>query len=293
MSTIHNLLEYSINKLNHLESSSLDSEVLLSFVLDKPREYILAHGEDEVPSDKAQQFFDLISRRAKHEPIAYLTKRKEFYGRNFYIDERAHIPRPATEDLIDYVKDNVPADFNGTFADIGAGSGCIAITLAHEFPHATIIATDISRDALDVAQRNADEHNVADRIDFRAGDLFTPLTEPCDIIVSNPPYGWKEGWTNDPEVEPQPRISYDGGSDGLDIIRRFINELPDYLAQNGQAQHHALRLGAGQAFMKFDPRRKNEVCALFDQSPFVYTIKKDLAGFDRIARLTKNATSTY
>ncbi|OGY91505.1 MAG: protein-(glutamine-N5) methyltransferase, release factor-specific [Candidatus Komeilibacteria bacterium RIFCSPLOWO2_02_FULL_48_11] len=283
MSTIRSLLQESYKTLAHLDTALLDSEILLSFVLRQPREYILAHAEDEAAADKAKQFYALIARRAKHEPIAYLIRQKEFYGRNFFVDSSVHIPRPATEDLIDYAKDNVTADFNGTFADIGAGSGCIAITLAHEFPHAKIIATDISQDALDVAQRNARDHNIAERIDFRLGDLFEPLTEPVDIIVSNPPYGWPQAtqsakgevWSNDPEVLFQPAISYESGADGLDIIRRFISELPDYLAQNGQA------------FMKFDPRRKDEVCALLEQSPFIYTIKKDLAGFDRIARLTR------
>ena len=271
------------NQLKYLKTPSLDAEVILSYVLDKPREYTLSHPEEIISDENVEKFNDLIKKRATHVPVAYLVKNKEFYGQDFYVDERVHIPRPATEDLIDYAKDNVTADFNGTFADIGAGSGCIAITLAHEFPHAKIIATDISQDALDVAQRNARDHNIAERIDFRLGDLFEPLTEPVDIIVSNPPYGWPQAtqsakgevWSNDPEVLFQPAISYESGADGLDIIRRFISELPDYLAQNGQA------------FMKFDPRRKDEVCALLEQSPFIYTIKKDLAGFDRIARLTR------
>lgn len=302
MTSIHSLLQSGFDKLQHLETASLDSEVLLSHVLNQPREYILSHGEDEVPSDKIEQFQNLLAARAKHKPIAYLIQRQEFYGRDFYVDERVHIPGPATEDLIDYIKEFVPRDFSGTMADIGTGSGCIAITLAREYPHAQIMATDISMEALAVASRNIDMHIIkhgntplAHReaaplrqrgVAVRHGNLLEPLEKPIDIIISNPPYGWParalplragwpDGWSDDPEVEHQPKISYDGGTDGLDIIKRLIQELPNYLAADGQA------------FIKFDPRRKNDIEKLLSATPFAWQVKKDLAGWDRIVRLTK------
>ena len=292
MFSIHTLLQSGNNKLQNLETPSLDVEVLLSFVLKKPREYLLAHGEDEVSPEQEQQFHALIAERAKHKPIAYLTKHKEFYGRDFYVDERVHIPRPATEDLIDYIKEKIPKNFSGTMADIGTGSGCIAITLALEFPNAKIIATDISEDALNVARQNALIYiseassrlahkgqgfplsQPRTRFAFCQGNLLEPIDKPVDIIISNPPYGWPEGWSNDPEVAEQPRVSYDGGADGLDIIKQLLNELPKHLAPSGQA------------FIKFDPRRKAEVVELLEQSPFSWKIKQDLAGWDRIVHLT-------
>ena len=111
MFSIRDLLKSGCDQLQHLETAPLDSEVLLSYVLNQPREYILAHAADEVPSGHAEQFQALIAERAQHKPIAYLIKQKEFYGRTFYVDERVHIPRPATEDLIDYIKAKMPKNF--------------------------------------------------------------------------------------------------------------------------------------------------------------------------------------
>lgn len=296
MSTIRNLLEYGTDKLKTFETSHLDCEVLLSYVLQKPREYLLTHLDDIIKEEQDKQFHDLIARRAKYEPIAYLTKRKEFYGRNFYIDERVHIPRPSTEDMIDIIirllggcaeeaQKTIPRDFSGSVADIGTGSGCIAVTLALEFPNAKIITTDISQDALSVARQNARALG-ADKIEFLRGDLLAPLPAPVDIIVSNPPYGWpkvvrsfSEGrtkaWTNDEEVFFQPKISYESGTDGLDVIKRLLDQLPHYLKDNGQA------------FIEFDPRQAAQIKDLAKIAGFDCKIKKDTAGFDRLAHLTK------
>lgn len=281
MSTIQELQKKACINLSHLETPSLDCEVLLSFVLQKPREYILAHAEAEVSPEQEKQFNDLLSQRAKHKPIAYLTKHKEFYGRDFYVDERVHIPRPATEDMIDFIKKNVPGDFSGTMADIGTGSGCIAITLALEFPQAKIIATDISEDALNVTKQNVASLNA--KIDFYNGDLLDALPGPVDIIVSNPPYGWAEGWpagrsfsevwSDDQETKQQPPISYESGFDGLDAIRQIIKKLPDYLNPGGQA------------FIEFDPRQNAAIQKLAQATGFKCSIIKDLSSFDRIAHL--------
>ncbi|MDP1709880.1 MAG: HemK/PrmC family methyltransferase, partial [Candidatus Komeilibacteria bacterium] len=228
MTLIRNLLQSGYNKLKHLKTALLDSEVLLSFVLQKPRAYILAHPEDEVPNDKVEQFNNLIARRAAHEPVAYLINQKEFYNQNFYVDKRVHIPRPSTEDLIDCIKKIIPPDFIGTIADIGTGSGCIAVTLALEYPRAKIIATDISDEALKVVRQNARDLG-ANKIEFLCGDLLSPLPGPIDVIVSNPPYGWParsgsaragepQDWSDDPEIFFQPKISYESGTDGLAAI---------------------------------------------------------------------------
>lgn len=285
MSSFHQRLKSAINELSHLESPSLDSEVILSFVLDKPKEYLLTHPDEDVPADVADKFSELIRQRAGHKPVAYLTRRKEFYGRDFYVDQRSHIPRPATEDLIDFVKEKIAPDFNGAIADISTGSGCIAVTLALEYPQAVLIATDISADALSVARQNAAAHKVADKIDFRQGDLLAPLNELLDIIVSNPPYGWLRDWSDDPEIKYQPKISYDGGKDGLQIIKRLIEDAPSYLKNNGQL------------FFEFDPRQRADIEKLLFQrrddpanagrfyKQMHHQIKKDLSGFDRIVRL--------
>ncbi len=271
MASIHNLLQTGFNQLQHLETPSLDVEVILSHILKKPREYILTHGEDEVSPEQEKQFNDLIAERAEHKPIAYLTRHKEFYGRDFYVDERVHIPRPSTEDLIDFIKKTVPLDFSGTMADIGTGSGCIAITLALKFPQAKIIAADISPDALAVAKQNAANLNA--KIDFYNGDLLAALPHSVDIVVSNPPYGWNNEWTKDKEVFFQPTISHQSGTEGLDDIKKIIKSLPDYLNPGGQA------------FIEFDPRQNEQIKKMAAESGFSCEIIKDLAGFDRIAHL--------
>lgn len=290
--TISFILQSGSKQLQHLETLDLDVEVLLSHVLNKPREYILAHSEDEVSVEQEQRFNALITDRAQHKPIAYLTRHKEFYGRDFFVDERVHIPRPATEDLIDFIKKNVPSDFSGTMADIGTGSGCIAITLALEFPRAKIIATDISEEALNITKKNAlkylSETNLwlahkgkgfplsqpQIRFAIYQGDLLAALPEPVDIIVSNPPYGWLEGWSDDKETLEQPLISYESGIDGLDAIKQIISQLPRYLNKGGQA------------FIEFDPRQTEKIKKLAAQWGLSCAIIKDASGFDRIARLT-------
>ncbi len=245
--------------------------MLLSYILNKPREHLLTYGEDEVNPEQEKQFTDLISERAKHKPVAYLVRNKEFYGRDFYVDERVHIPRPATEDMIDFMKSKIPNNFSGAMADIGTGSGCIAVTLALEFPQAKIIATDISPNALAVAKRNAKTSGV--NIDFYNNDLLTALPGPVDILVSNPPYGWPEGWTSDEETKYQPQISYESGADGLDAIKQIINQLPGYLNKGGQA------------FIEFDPRQRLLIENLLKNSNFKGQIRQDLSGFDRILHL--------
>ena len=277
---IQELLQYGQNKLKHTKSPHLDAEVLLSYVINKPREYVLTHSDEDVPADKIKKFNDLITRRAKHEPVAYLINKKEFYGRDFHVDNRVHIPRPATEDIVDAIKNKLPADFSGTIADIGTGSGIIAITLALEFPRATIIATDISQDALKVAQQNTTRLNVAERITFLLGDLLDPLKSPVDIIVANLPYGWKGGWTDDREVFFQPKKSFDGGKNGLIYIKKLITDLPNHLNKDGQC------------FLEFDPRQKNAIIALLSKTNFKFNIIKDSENHNRIAFINPRDPST-
>ncbi|MAG28948.1 protein-(glutamine-N5) methyltransferase, release factor-specific [bacterium] len=272
--TIKELLNNSLPKLSHLKSSHLDLEVLLSYVIDKPREYVLSHPNEDISDDKVKQFNDLVERRAQHEPIAYLTLRKEFYGRNFYINKHVHIPRPATEDMIDFIKQKLPNDFNGTIADIGTGSGCIAITLAYDFPRAKIIATDISQEALEVAQKNTYERKLEKRITLLKGDLLEPVKEKIDIIVANLPYGWQDDWTQDKETLHQPELVYNGGKDGLDLIKKLIQQLPQKLNRRGYV------------FLEFDPRQERKLKKLSSNLGYKITIQRDSQGFSRIAYLT-------
>jgi len=271
--TAHDLLADAYRELARLATPELDSEVLLAHVLKKPRAYLLSHPEKMLDDDESRAFGELVARRARHEPIAYITRHKEFYGRDFYVDKRVHIPRPATEDVIGAVARELPRDFGGAIADIGTGSGCIAVTLALEFPKTRVFGTDISTDALAVAQQNAHALGASERITFLNGSLGEPLTTPVDVLVANLPYGWRTGWTRDREVFFQPNISYISGRDGLAAISTLAKQLPRLLAKNGRA------------YLEFDPRQTEAIKKLATQSGYAATIIKDIAGFDRIARL--------
>ncbi|OJI06257.1 protein-(glutamine-N5) methyltransferase, release factor-specific [bacterium CG10_46_32] len=271
--TIQELLCHAYKELAHLETPHLDAEIILAHVLKKPREYVLAHSEESLSDAEAHRCNSLIARRSNREPVAYLTNHKAFCGRDFYVDQRVHIPKPATEDMIDAIQREVPNDFTGTIADIGTGSGCIAVTLALQFPKAAIFATDISDDALAVAVQNAKQYDA--HITFLKGSLGEPLKKPMDIVAANLPYGWHNGWTDDAEVFFQPEISYISGSDGLSALYELIKKLPRMLSKSGRA------------YLEFDPRQMQTITEFLAKTNYTYTLLKDTAGFDRILRLTK------
>ena len=163
-----------------------DAMILLAFALGKPKEYLIAH-DDELVDDMTKVTFDLyLSLRIEGMPIAYIIGRQEFFGRYFTVNQHVLIPRPDTEVLVEQAQIVSPA--NPRILDLGTGSGCLAITLGAEIPHATILATDLSEEALQVAKANAARLGVA--INFRQGSWWEPIAdnETFDLIVSNPPY---------------------------------------------------------------------------------------------------------
>ena len=193
--TIAQLLTSTASWLHTSPSPHLDAEILLSYVLNTTRSSLLAHPEKKLTPLQSIKFWWLIFKRQRGIPIAYLTHHKEFYGREFYVNKHTLIPRPATETLIDctlnFIKNN-PRLIN-TIADIGTGSGCVAITLAQELPNIKIIATDISRRALRVTKINSTNHNVPNQVQLLYGNLLTPLIKhnlitPQTLLVSNLPY---------------------------------------------------------------------------------------------------------
>ncbi|MAE68748.1 MAG: peptide chain release factor N(5)-glutamine methyltransferase [Candidatus Peribacteraceae bacterium] len=221
----------------------LDAEILLADLLDKSREWLVAHPEGEIDTSGWEE---RIERRKNHEPVSYITNKQDFYGRDFYVDNKVLIPRPSTERLIDLFMDfledgedrirELDSEIIGTamklgdlaeaktIVDVCTGSGCIAVTLALETDK-RIIATDISKDALDVAKQNAEKYGVTGRIDFRHGDLLEPikdLKEPF-IIISNPPY-IPEGNTLMSDVANfEPHLALFSGPDGRDAVVKINN----------------------------------------------------------------------
>lgn len=221
-------------------TSWLDAEILLAHALDQPREYLTAHANDGISVLARKQFQRAITYRINGRPVAYITGKKEFYGLSFKVTKNVLIPRPATEELIEMVLRNIPAPTSRhhLFIDIGTGSGCIAVTLAKYVPHAQIIASDISKNALAVAEINAREHKVADRISFLRGDLLEPIIHylskvkfwpvPREVsctIIANLPYVPTRIVRSRKELYAEPSMALDGGSDGTLYYRRLLSQI--------------------------------------------------------------------
>ncbi|MDX8391015.1 MAG: peptide chain release factor N(5)-glutamine methyltransferase [Mariprofundaceae bacterium] len=219
-------------------SPRLDAELLLCQVLDKGRSWLIAHANDHLTESDSGAFLEFIARRQAREPIAYITGIKEFWSREFLVTPAVLIPRPETEHLIEAVLEAFP-DRSGAyhFCDIGTGSGCIAVTLACEFPQARITATDISPQALDVARKNAEKHGVATRIEWQQGDMFAAFDAtdgPFDAIISNPPYvGRTEMEALEPELTFEPRRALTDEADGLRYLQTLVEQAPDWLQPGG------------------------------------------------------------
>jgi len=215
----------------------LDAELLLCHVLDKPRSWLIAHADDALDAPHMHAFEVLLARREKREPVAYITGEKEFWSRPFHVSPDVLIPRPETEHLIEAVLAHLP-NRNAPYAmcDIGTGSGCIAVTLACEYPNARVTATDVSSAALAVARANAERLGVAGRMYFTQGDLYGALagTECFDIIVSNPPYVSQQEMEDlEPELGFEPRQALTDEADGLSHLGRLVGQAANHLTPDG------------------------------------------------------------
>jgi release factor glutamine methyltransferase len=217
---------------------------------------VLTWSDRRLSAEQLAGFQELLARRAEREPLAYILGSREFYNLDFRVDPRVLIPRPETELLVDAALDlakNKPADLR--IADVGTGSGAIAITLAVHLEKATVFALDASEDCLVVAAENAQRHNVSDRVQFLAGDLLAPLPERVDLLVANLPYVTTEEWTGLlPELhDHEPRLAFDGGREGLDPIRRLLDTAVGHLRREGVI---LMEIGASQGDAVADLARR-------------------------------------
>ncbi|PIS05581.1 MAG: peptide chain release factor N(5)-glutamine methyltransferase [Candidatus Buchananbacteria bacterium CG10_big_fil_rev_8_21_14_0_10_42_9] len=224
--TINNLLQDGSIKLKraNIQTAALDAEILLAHVLNSTRSKILSQPKSVMHKKQIDKFNALIKVRSKFVPVAYLTKQREFYGLNFYVNENVLVPRPATELMIENVLSLVRPNQTVTIADVGTGSGCIAVTLAHHLPKATILATDISKKALVVAQKNAQALAKNKKVSFWQGNLLEPIkVKKIDIIIANLPY-LKPTDLGEPTIQAEPKLALWGGDDGLQTIKCLINQ---------------------------------------------------------------------
>jgi len=268
-------------------SHTLAAELLLMHALGRDRAWLYTHSDDSLDRAAAEKYFALIARRAAGEPTQYLTGKQEFWGLEFEVTPAVLIPRPETEHVVEVALERLSArgikiDMRTgapspalRIADVGTGSGCLAVTLAHELPHAEIIATDISAAALEVARRNAARYGVADRIHFVQTNLLEGLSPLLlDMIVSNPPYIARgDASALQREVrEHEPEAALFGGPTGVEIYQRLIEQAGALLAPRGIL---VLELGHNLA---------GQVRKMFHVQPLWVnvSITNDLAGIPRV-----------
>jgi len=242
----------------------LETEILLAYSLNLKRIQLYSQPERVLTKEELDRFKALVERRKKHEPIAYIVGYQPFMGLDFIVTPDVLIPRPETELLVETAIQFIKENKIKSIADLGTGSGCIAVSIAKKVPTIKIVATDASEKALELAKQNAKKHNVEDRIEFHLTANFS-LPFPVDLIISNPPYIPTAAIENlDPDVKDfEPRQALDGGKDGLDFIRKLIELAPKHLI-------FEFGINQGSAIRKLNPN---------------ITIIKDYSGIERIAFL--------
>jgi len=280
--TINEALRWATRQLaqSSLESARLEAELIVAHVLQKARHELYLRPSQPLSYEEQTRLYELVERRSRGEPLQYLLEYTEFYGCLLRVTPAVLIPRPETEEFVEFVIKSArhpPQDV----LDLGTGSGAIAIALARAWPESSLVATDISQEALALARENALRNGVAERIRFVLSDWFSHISGRFDLIVSNPPYVRTEYLAHAPrELRYEPRVALDGGPQGLDALRRIIRESPAYLRPGGSLY---LEIGSDQG---------QAVRELFAQTgAFVSCeIRKDLSGQERFARLRLDCT---
>ncbi|MBN3033321.1 MAG: peptide chain release factor N(5)-glutamine methyltransferase [Candidatus Saganbacteria bacterium] len=229
-----------------IEEPRLEAEIILVHALGIKKSELILHQSLTVKDESFKRYKELIGRRGKREPTAYILGFQPFLGFDIIVNRSVLIPRPETEFLAEQALKVAGRGSRVIIADIGTGSGCLAVALAKKLPLAEVYAIDSSNDALKVAKKNAEQYKVGNRCHFIKGNLLEPLKEPVDLIVANPPYiPSAEIKKLQPEVRDwEPKRALDGGKDGLDHIRKILKESPKYLKPGGRL---VLEFGFGQA----------------------------------------------
>jgi len=262
-------------------TARFDAELLLAFVLQKNREFLLTYPEKNINFWQSLKFKYLTKRRAKNEPVAYLVGQKDFFGLNFVVNKNVLVPRPETELMVEEIIEIVKEKSTGKIIDLGTGSGCIISSLAKNLENNfKFFASDISRPALKIAKKNAQLNRVHDKIIFKHGNLLKPFID--DIVVddyliisSNLPYLSPEQIKNSPSIQKEPYLALEAGEDGLRYYRELFAQIVEL--KNGKNI-------SGFCLCEIDPIQKDSIGILvksyFDTN---FTIKNDLAGLSRLA----------
>ena len=262
------------NLIKHnIEDSGVISRVLLQHTLKCDRNELIIKEEEELAENAQKEYENYIEKIIEGEPLQYITKKQEFYGLNFYVDKKVLIPQPDTEILVEEALKIAKEENKNTILDICTGSGCIGISIAKNLESAKVILSDVSKDALEVAEKNVRVNNVQDKVKIIESNMFENIKEKYDIIVSNPPYIETETIkTLSKEVQNEPYLALDGGEDGLKFYKILIEESPKFLKKDGFL---CMEIGYNQ---------KEKIVNLLKNSPKLSLIKtvKDLGENDRV-----------
>ena len=263
-----------------IPDADIEAQVLLRNALEIDRATFHASPERELSGEDAEAFEGMVRRRIEGEPLSYITGHREFYGLDFVVTPDVLVPRQETELLVEAVLEyagSCAEDEDAlTIADIGTGSGCIAVAVGRHLPKAAVYATDVSRGALRVAEGNVRRHGLEGRVHLRHGDLFEALDGPVDVVASNPPYlSTNEAFHLPPDVRREPSVALVAGSDGMDVLRRLIVGARGYVKPGGLLA------------LEIDPRRVEAVERLVGRAfqGGEVAVIKDHAGLERVVAL--------
>ena len=284
--TVRRILDWTIEHLDKhgSESARLDAEILLAHARGCQRIELYTRYNEVMTDEQRTIMRDLVRRRAKAEPVAYLVGYREFFSLSFEVNSDVLIPRPETETLVLEAIEIINTLPSPKILEIGTGSGCIAVAITNRCPNATVVAVDISERAIDVAKRNAASHGVSDRIEFRHGDMLGPIApdERFDMLLSNPPYVCSHEIAElAPDVrDHEPHGALDGGTDGLDFVRTIVTRGPNVLNPG------AVML------IEVDPEQTSPVCEGSQKLDEIASCQaiQDLSGHPRIIKLQLEGT---
>ncbi|MFH1822918.1 MAG: peptide chain release factor N(5)-glutamine methyltransferase [Patescibacteria group bacterium] len=292
---IKEILSNSTNKLtqNNKKNPHLEAEILLSFILNSRREYILTHPEKKLTKSQIRRYELCIIRRCKDEPIAYIIRNKQFYGLEFFVNKHVLIPRPETELMVDEALNLITHNSQPiTLIDVGTGSGCMIISLLKKFKTKNLkskiqfYAIDISKPALSIARKNAKLHKVDNKINFIHGNLLQPVIKNLKlleirnynlVILANLPYLTPAQIKNSPSIKLEPKLAFSAGKDGLKYYRQLFKQIK-------------LIPAPCNILCEIDPSQKTKIIKLINNvlPKAIIKIKKDLKGHDRLISIILN-----
>lgn len=277
--TVRDVIQWSAQDFaaRRIESPRLDAELIVAKALETDRVGLYLDLDRPLIDGERAAVRALVTRRRAREPVAYILGYRDFFGRRFAVSEAVLVPRPDTETLVEQALRRIPKDAPCRVLDVGTGSGAIALTLAAERPHAEVVATDVSREALDVARSNAEALGLSS-VRMEEADIVDP-GERFDVIVSNPPYvTLAEHRTLEPEVrEHEPSVALLGGPDGLDVIRSLLARTSEVAAADADL---LIEVGSGQAPTVLDLGTRDPTWSSVGSY-------RDLRGIERVVHLRR------